>query len=258
MTQAFDRGSSGNPARSNLRAALLDPANLTEDLTDLRVRTAHALASGLFDLGNRLWAAGASSRDVPTIGMALVTQMAGELSLSAVACFKADQFYSGNALVRQLLEAHYLLAHFAQDSAKAARWATASKGVIAREFKPSRMRSAGGFDSQDYGAHCSWGGHPNPTGRWLLPGHGSSIPRAVVWPDLMQHLADIIKAIIACMAHTRVASDVAQENQELVLEMAEILDLWRVGDPLSARPGMLLRATARPGGAEDTDGGTPD
>src|SRR3546814_5019822 len=64
-----------------------------------------------------------------------------------------------------------LMAVFRDDASQRGRWLTASTNRIEKSFRPGQMRQAAGFSHSEYKQHCTWGGHPNPSARWLLPNH---------------------------------------------------------------------------------------
>lgn len=121
--------------------------------------------------------------------MALVTQMASELSSGAISCTIAGRLYASGALVRQLIECEYLLLAMKQDFKIASQWGSASQSELKKKFQPRHMRDVLGFDAAEYGQHCSIGGHPSPQGAQLL--------------ELERHMMELWTAVQGSKQNTR-------------------------------------------------------
>jgi hypothetical protein len=103
------------------------------------------------------------------------------------------------ALTRQLVEHHYLCAYFAQDSTRVVAWLDADNRKIKNLFAPGKIRNAGGFTKTDYAVHCTWGGHPNPRGMWLVADK-TPVPRsAFLLIDVAQHMQFIYTEMVRCV-----------------------------------------------------------
>lgn len=172
--------------RDSLVAALQDPL-----AHEQRIDTCSAVASALSASGRTLWVGAYLLKAKPAEGVAVLTEMAGELAEGAVSLFSRQLWYAGGSLVRQLIEAEYLFWLFAHEDAAAEDWVNSTPEMIRRSFRPAllRKRSAGAFRESEYWTHCDLGGHPNPKGRLLLREHSSSIgSHDWLWVDLVQHL----------------------------------------------------------------------
>jgi hypothetical protein len=110
--------------------------------------------------------------------------MVGQLGQEAADAFDRERWYAANCLVRQIVEAHDLMAVFRDDATQRARWLNASTNRIEKSFRPGQMREAGGFTPGEYKQHRTWGGHPNPSARWLLPDHSGNVEPSVLAADL--------------------------------------------------------------------------
>jgi hypothetical protein len=130
-----------------------------------------------------------------------VAQMGAELAAGACLLFNANRWYSGAALVRQLIEVEYLLYLFATDVNEADQWLKASEEQVRAMFSPGNMRKRTNnrFDANEYSLHCKYGGHPRFAGsvflreQQLLVQSDSIDSRnpfdpAVLWVDLAQHV----------------------------------------------------------------------
>lgn len=164
----------------------------TPEVGELRRQAARQTAGWLASFGLLLWRS--NLVDDAVAGVAVVTQMVGQLGQGAVDAFDRDRFYAGSCMTRQLVEAHYLLLYFATDVEQAARWRRASKNRLEKSFRPSKLRHELGADGGDYQVHCALGGHPTPQAAWLLPDHKPLVDREVSWVDLQQHLTDAVHA----------------------------------------------------------------
>ncbi len=106
--------------------------------------------------------------------VAAVTCMCAELADAAVTMSAKGRSYAVAAVLRQVIECEYLLAHFAIDLEQARNWWISTPAQIRKEFETKTMRKAGDFSDTEYWMHCDAGGHPNPKGafyvEWLDPG----------------------------------------------------------------------------------------
>lgn len=168
--------------------------------------------------------------------VAALIEMAGELATGAVQLLESEQRYASAALIRQLIEAEYLLTAFEAEFTSAAEWARSTPDEIRRSFSPRSMRAVGGFSDSEYWRHCDLGGHPSPSGRVLLRFNLAVHPdedellTASVWGDLAQHLRRIWHRVDSLLSsqHARYAA-VRQEPRDLVRAIEE---RWVDTDPL--------------------------
>jgi len=176
--------------RDRLRAVILD-ALQDPQAHQQRIDTCNAVAGGLTAAGKSLWVGAYLLKDEPAEGVAVLTEMAGELAQGAVSLFSRELWYAGGSLVRQLIEAEYLFWLFAREDGAAAGWVDSTPEAVRRTFRPAslRRRSAGTFRDSEYWTHCDLGGHPNPKGRLLLREHSNPLgSHDWLWVDLVQHL----------------------------------------------------------------------
>lgn len=156
-----------------------------------RIEFCTNVASALQATGRALWSFGLAA-DLPTReALAIVTQMSGDLAAGAVVMYSQENWYAGAALVRQLVEAEYLLFLFAENVQEATQWRQSTSEERKDFFTPAKMRkrSNGRFRTSEYAAHCERGGHPTPLGHMFLAEHATPFASNVwLWSDLAQHL----------------------------------------------------------------------
>jgi hypothetical protein len=170
-------------------------------------------------------------------GASAVVEMAAELAAGAVSMLDAQRRYAAAALVRQLIEAEYLLRAFVDDIHRAAEWYQSTPAEIRASFMPKTMRPLGGFSDHEYWTHCDQGGHPSPQGCHLLrfgihvPLQDVNLMTASMWGDLAQHLQRVWWAVHALLSthHARFVS-VRAEQIEAVNAIGT---RWSNADPLS-------------------------
>jgi len=161
--------------------------------------------------------------------------MIGQLGQEAADAYDRERWYAATALTRQIVEAHYLMAVFRDDASQRARWLNASNSRIEKSFRPGQMRQAAGFDVAEYKQHCAWGGHPNPSARWLLPNHnfGEVHPSALA-ADLALHLTEAVDVLGTVLETIPGVESIVQQMPEPG-ELHETYSRWRALDPLSER-----------------------
>lgn len=156
-----------------------------------REHVCRVVGTALEASGRRLWVFGLAHDTPPREAIALVVQMGGELARGAVNLYDQKIWYAGAALVRQLVEFEYLMYLFATDRDEPARWLASSSDELRKVYQPAQMRRRSGnrFRDEEYWAHCTLGGHPNPKAQSLLPEHLPLLgSRRFMWVDLGQHL----------------------------------------------------------------------
>lgn len=170
------------------------------ELRAIRSQLCHLAADWLTAAGDSLWTSAWATKNADVEAVALVTQMVGQLGQEAADAFDRERWYAATALTRQIVEAHYLMAVFRDDPTQRARWLTASDNRIEKSFRPGQMRQAAGFDVGEYKQHSAWGGHPNPSARWLLPNHsGGEVHPSVLAADLAMHLTEVVDGLAAVL-----------------------------------------------------------
>lgn len=154
------------------------------------------IASELDEISARISAYGLATGARRAVGA--VAQMGADLAKGASMLFAAGRWYSGAALVRQLIEVEYLVFLFATNSDEPELWLSATTQELQRMFMPKAMRarSNGRFDAKEYSQHCEHGGHPRVKGSIYLRERLTLIqdkPKEffdpdILWVDLAQHL----------------------------------------------------------------------
>jgi hypothetical protein len=171
-----------------------------ERVQDARFAVAYITAEALKDLAEVLSERARMEKSKTLFGLSIVAGMASQTAIAALELYHQEMWYAGAALTRQLVEHHYLCAYFAKDASQVSVWLDASNEEIKRMFSPSRVRKAGGFDTTDYNAHCTWGGHPNPRGNWLMA-QDTPVPRkALLLIDVAQHMQFIYTEMVKCVS----------------------------------------------------------
>lgn len=216
---------------------------MTESETrHLRSEVSHLAANWLTDAGHDLWLIGWGTRNRDVEAVALVTQMVGQLGQASADAFDVERWYAANALLRQIVEVHYLMAVFRDDPPQRQRWLDASTNRIEKSFRPSQMRLAGGFRPSEYKQHCEWGGHPNPSARWMLPCHSGNIHPSTLVADLALHLTETVDLLADLLIEIPHGEALATHLPQMD-ELLETSRRWRSIDPLSKR----LQALPPPG-----------
>jgi hypothetical protein len=179
---------------------MLEEAERDESSCAAREQLCRTLAETLRAVGHQLWHCGfviGGDRverkspfgfgDDALVGVATVTQVAGELTAGAIVLLDDGNPYAAAALVRQLVEVEQLLWAFAEDREQAATWLRSQRDERLKNWQPRhvRRRAEGRFRADHYHLHCERGGHPTPEAMALLPCHalGLSTER---W-DLASH-----------------------------------------------------------------------
>lgn len=209
-----------------------------EDLADdaaekKRIACCVAVATALSENGRRLWISAYVSRDRPLEGLAVLTEMSAELAAAITRLFQEELWYAGSALVRQVIEAEYLMWLMSQDRREAEAWLESSPKQVQARFsaKAMRSRSQGRFRDEEYWTHCDIGGHPNPRGRLLLRDHGGPVAsKRWNWVDLCQHLERLWNSFREALEVYEVEDLV---SAEVTKQAGEALEKWRSGDRVS-------------------------
>jgi hypothetical protein len=191
-------------------SALSDPSAL-----QARIAFSRHVSAALDKCGRTLWAFGLYSDTPGREAIAIVTQIAADLSAGTIELYSRDNWYAGAALVRQLIETEYLLFLFGQLPSEAIGWRQSDHALRRSFFSPAQMRrrSEGRFRSDEYAAHCERGGHPTPLAHSFLEEHGQKKQANIwLWSDLAQHLERIWFSFCAAVdalhvAHVRVVAD---------------------------------------------------
>ena len=161
-----------------------------------------SLSEGFARVGAILWIGGfvigpdRASHESPfgfgddaVVGLATVSQTAGELVAGGVTLLERGNRYAAAALIRQLVEVESLAWTFAENHAVAADWLRSTREERLASWAPARLRerASGRFDAADYWSRCELGGHPTPSRTALLPDHARGIGLSAVWLELTTH-----------------------------------------------------------------------
>lgn len=207
--------------------------NASADLRDMRFAVAHMTADALVATAEKLRV------DAQTC-FSLICKMAGKTALGALTLYHTEMWYAGAALTRQLVEHHHLCVYFAEDQTRIEHWLDADDKDLRKYFSPAKLREAGGFTRTDYAAHCTWGGHPNPRGSWLLTENFAGHQENLLLVDVTQHLRLIYVAV------ARYLGDTANEIPAMVNAYNYLLR-WQAIDPYAN--GLPVAADAQDEGA---------
>ncbi|HUP62694.1 MAG TPA: hypothetical protein VNA69_19995 [Thermoanaerobaculia bacterium] len=221
---------------TDLRAEELLHALTDATMHESRREFSRVCASCLQASGDVLWAFGLAE-EPQRRAVALVLQISGRLAHGAISLLESENWYAAGALVRQLIEAEYLLFRFNADEIEAEKWLSATAREIRDLFSPGAMRKRSGqqFRVEEYAVHCERGGHPNPRAGFLLPEH-AIVPDHLpfgslnwLWVDLAQHLARIgvlmSTLVQSHFAYVGIARQSAREMRAAI-DQWECRDLW--------------------------------
>jgi hypothetical protein len=199
-----------------------------ENMQDARFAVAHITASALSELAEVLGEKARSGESKTLHGLSILSGMAAKTALGALELYHAENWYAGAALTRQLVEHHYLSAYFAQDLSRVDAWLGADERQLRNLFSPAKMREAGGFTKTDYSAHCTWGGHPNPRGTWLIAKDVEMPRSSLLLIDLAQHLKFIYSEMVKSIGEGE-ASEIPG-----MLAAFNYIVKWQAADPYAS------------------------
>jgi hypothetical protein len=199
-----------------------------------RTAACTALAEALTHVGRLLWVGSHVLRERRTEGVALTVEMAAEAATGAALLFDQQLWYAGAGVVRQLIEAQYLVFLFAGDLALAEEWLMADDRSLRKWWSPAsmRQRSQRRFQDAEYRVHCEMGGHPVPKGRRLLKDHSFPLDRRSGWADLAQHATAIWRDVETCVKALGYDSEL---EAPICLAAHNAIAIWEERDPLSRR-----------------------
>ena len=122
------------------------------------------------------------------VAFSMLLQMAGELTTAAARLLAGGQHYAGAALLRQIVEIEYLTWTFKEGHRDPEKWLNSTHRERMQDFTPAQLRqtSHGRFLTKDYQDHCEQGGHPVPTGAFLLCGQNKASVQLLL-TDLITH-----------------------------------------------------------------------
>lgn len=114
--------------------------------------------------------------------------LTGSLQAGVLVLVDEDNAYAAAALVRQMVEAEYLLWAFVSNHDDAALWLNSTREERLKMWQPAhlRKRAKGHFRDMDYWRHCNFGGHPTPDGVQLLldPPDGGMAKELVLYESI--------------------------------------------------------------------------
>lgn len=170
-------------------------------LLRLRLSTCDTVVAAIGSVSIYLHVPAAFSNDMRIRGLSVVVDICVDVLSSTILLYKNGRWYSGAALVRQLMETEYLLSLFAIDRETAATWLTAPQAELRKWWTPSAVRKILGISDHEYWSHCEMGGHPLPSAASLLDGQLVRMDRRLYWIDLAEHATRIFNAVTKCL-HT--------------------------------------------------------
>lgn len=218
---------------------------LQDDERGIEARSSlvRCLGPGFRELGEFLWVGGymiggdrvagrspfAFGSDA-VVGLAIVTQTAGELCAGAALLLEHGNDYGAAALLRQLVEVEYLGWAFAEDEDEAADWLRSGREDRLKRWQPRHMRdrSSGRFRGSDYALHCELGGHPTREGSCLLPNHTRRLSWLLPF-ELAAHGASIYDYVTVATARLGYTVAVRREN---FAALGLAVSKWRSADRL--------------------------
>ena len=100
--------------------------------------------------------------------------------------------YPASALLRQLVEAEFIMWRFAQDVNSMAAWLNSTEEDRRTAWRPSVIYrdKNNEYRQKDYAGHCELCGHPTPIGARIAAGVQSFIPLASLFSDEIHHSRD--------------------------------------------------------------------
>jgi hypothetical protein len=210
------------------------------DLLALRVRACETVSRALSEGAQYLHIPAALGDDRNVKGLSLVADMSADLTQGALLLFKAERWYSGEALIRQMIETEYLLSLFVSDPGAASRWLDASEKELRQWWNPGAMREhlKGEFDDREYWDHCERGGHPVPGARPFLDGFAGTFDRRFCWIDFAGHCRRLLTASVRCFVAFGFSKHV---EEDAYAEAYEATELWLNTDPAPSKLGTVPR-----------------
>jgi hypothetical protein len=194
-------------------------------------------AESIQSCGDVLWVFGLA--DGPRRSLATMLQMAGRLASGASMLFGAENWYAAAALMRQFIEAEYLVWMMTTDAPEATNWLASSQEDLRRIYAPGAMRkrSGGKFRDTEYWSHCEIGGHPNPRAGFLLPERLFPADQdpfgdpSWMWLDAAQHFGRFWGSLSQAFERHGLADIVIVKAR--LAGMARAIDAWHAADPCS-------------------------
>jgi hypothetical protein len=208
----------------------LNAAVADAEVQSFRESTSKLVAESLCAAGKVLWVSSWMLRDKNAEGVALVAQMGGELARAIGLVLEKANWYSGASMIRQLIEAEYLMWTFSDAPEAAQEWLSASAENLRQTWNPAAMRkrSRGKFRDREYWTHCDIGGHPTPKARYLLPEHSWEVDPRYLWVDFVHHLAALWRDTDKCLKSTGFANISSEESW---MNAGASLAAWQEREP---------------------------
>lgn len=190
----------GDSVQMSDRAAVVDAAE--EYAGDIEMRKSRQLA--VFNVVNH-WNDAANVMNDTSLRNGLAVD--GRDSLSAVSLVavtfaalaggiyqlaERDNLYPATTLLRQLVEAEFILWKFAQGEAEMLAWYRSTEDERRAHWRPSTIYrdTNNDYRQKDYARHCEMGGHPTPLGARMAAGVPSFRPLASIFTDVLTHSRD--------------------------------------------------------------------
>jgi hypothetical protein len=206
-----DAASEEYAADINMRKARHDAAFNITNYWNSGANVLHdaALQDGLSD----------AARDTLT-ALSLMTVTCAALTGGIYQLAEHGNLYPASALLRQLVEAEFIMWRFAQDVDSMAAWLNSTEEERRTAWRPSTIYrdTNNEYRQKDYAGHCELCGHPTPIGTRIAAGVQSSIPLASLFSDEIHHSRDawqhLMQAagLIDARFGTKTAADLAALN----------------------------------------------
>jgi hypothetical protein len=134
--------------------------------------------------------------------VALVVATAATLSAGVWQLCDRSNMYSASALLRQLVEAEFVLWKFSNDIRQARVWLHSTPEQRRNEWKPSNIYRDNNneYRQKDYSRHCELGGHPTPLGARLATGINHPSIKAATFSDTINHCNDAWTYVVEAVA----------------------------------------------------------
>jgi hypothetical protein len=122
-------------------------------------------------------------------GLALVAVTIKTLAAGIIQLSNLQNIYPAWTLLRQIVEAEFILWKFSQDVTQIPLWLHSTGDERRQKWKPAQIYRDHDNDyrQKDYWIHCEKGGHPTPNGARLA---AQGIIQPIMWATLLSEMAD--------------------------------------------------------------------
>jgi hypothetical protein len=122
-------------------------------------------------------------------GLALVAVTVKTLAAGVIQLVNLQNIYPAWTLLRQIVEAEFILWKFSQDVTQIPLWLHSTPDERRQRWKPARIYRDHDNDyrQKDYWIHCEKGGHPTPHGAKLA---AQGVVQPIMWATLLSEMTD--------------------------------------------------------------------